>query len=77
MQPSRQPSCQAMARHRLGRNEDARQALTLARDTLNRKLPRLDRGQLYDQNWYDLLRCQVLLREAEELIEGKKEGPKQ
>jgi hypothetical protein len=61
---------QAMARHQLGRKAESQHALALARESLGRFLSRLDRGQFYDGDWHDWLHCQVLLREADALIEG-------
>jgi Flp pilus assembly protein TadD len=62
----------AMAQHRLGQADAARTSLDKARAMLEQKLPHLERGQLYGIDWFDWLRCQIVRREAEKLIEGKK-----
>jgi len=62
----------AMSQHRLSRAADAHKALGQARHTMNRDwFPKLESGQL-DDGWHDWLICQILHREAERLIEGKK-----
>jgi formylglycine-generating enzyme required for sulfatase activity/tetratricopeptide (TPR) repeat protein len=59
----------ALAQHRRSLPDEARQALSQARLIRNRKWPKLDAGELFDGNWPDWLRCEVLRREAEPLID--------
>jgi hypothetical protein len=66
----------AMAHHRLSQPEEARQALERARTIVAKKMPKTERGQLFEGGWDDWLRCRILLREAEALIEGKTEKQK-
>ncbi len=66
----------AMAHQRLAQPQEARQALQHARDILERKMPKPEHGHLFAGGWDDWLRCRILLREAETLIEGKKEKQK-
>jgi tetratricopeptide (TPR) repeat protein/predicted Ser/Thr protein kinase len=56
----------AMARRRLGRDEEARQALQSASQTL-RQVKGLGEGD-YTDNWHDYLISQLLLREANNLL---------
>jgi hypothetical protein len=63
----------AMAEHRLGRADSARDWLEKARATLATR-PRPERGQSYDAGWMYWLEGELLLREAEALIEGKPGG---
>jgi tetratricopeptide (TPR) repeat protein len=60
-----------MAHQRLGQAAEARQALDRARAILEQKYPKPDRGDLFPGDWQEWLRCQILRREAEALIEGK------
>jgi tetratricopeptide (TPR) repeat protein len=59
----------AMARHRLKKAGEAREALSKATDLAREKLPRLHSGDL-GPNWYNWIIAQTLLREAKALIEG-------
>jgi hypothetical protein len=62
-----------MVEHRQGKKESARDWLEKARTALaNRTRP--DRGQSFDP-WEPWLVGEVLLREAEAMIEGKEVGP--
>jgi serine/threonine protein kinase/WD40 repeat protein len=54
----------AMAHHRLGQSDAARQALAIARE-MQQKLPPLVAG---DQSWPDVLRLHIVRREAEALL---------
>jgi serine/threonine-protein kinase len=62
----------AMAQHRLGRIGEARQALDQARSILDRRWATLEQGDYFDGHWAEWLRARIVLREAEELIEGKR-----
>jgi tetratricopeptide (TPR) repeat protein/serine/threonine protein kinase len=63
----------AMARKRQEQVEEAGAALEQARAILKHKLPKLDKGQRFGDDWHDWLRCQILYREAETLLgEGDK-----
>jgi formylglycine-generating enzyme required for sulfatase activity/tetratricopeptide (TPR) repeat protein len=59
----------ALAQHQGGLPDRGRQALSRARLIRDRKWPKLDAGELFDGNWSDWLRLEILLREAEELID--------
>jgi len=56
----------AMAYHRLGQADNARQALEKA-ETMEQKLPKLEAG---DQSWPDVLRLHIVRREAEEILKN-------
>jgi hypothetical protein len=58
----------AMAHHRLGQSEEAREALGKARALVARHLPDPAQGRPFGTNWQEWLRCQVYLREAEGLL---------
>jgi hypothetical protein len=45
--------------------------LQQARDLVDKKMPKVERGEQFGDDWHDWLRCQILLREAETLIEGR------
>ncbi len=63
----------AMSHHRLGQSAEARQALGQAREIMAQDwFPQLNSGELTTAWWHDWLICQILHREAEGLIEGKK-----
>jgi tetratricopeptide (TPR) repeat protein len=54
----------AMAHHRLGHADQARASLDSARDNIAKKPPDWKRGT----NWIDWLHCEILFREAVELL---------
>ncbi|MGH7139877.1 MAG: tetratricopeptide repeat protein, partial [Pirellulales bacterium] len=56
---------EAMSLHRLGKTDEARQALAAADRLLYAKGPKLDSGDL-GAGWHDWLCCRILRREAEE-----------
>lgn len=59
----------ALAQQQLGDSEAAREALAKARSTLSNKAARPEVGWLYDNlDWFDVVRCRILLREADALI---------
>jgi len=60
----------AMARHRLGKVADARQALAEAAKLFEENWPRVNEGKL-GAGWHDVLIAQILLHEARTLIEPK------
>jgi tetratricopeptide (TPR) repeat protein len=60
----------AMAHHQLGQADEARQALDEARTLIRQKFPKPD-GEGLGTDWDEWLRCQIVLREAEQLIDGK------
>jgi serine/threonine protein kinase/WD40 repeat protein/tetratricopeptide (TPR) repeat protein len=64
--------CLALAHHRLGQAEQARQELGKGRELLERHWPKLAQGEQFANNtWQEWLVCRFLCREAETLIEGK------
>jgi tetratricopeptide (TPR) repeat protein len=63
----------SMALHRQGQAEEARQSLAEARRIMEADLPQIADGDLGGA-WHDWLMCQIIRREAEELIEQKDEG---
>ncbi len=66
----------AMAHHRLGQAEDAGAALAKSRALVAENLPDPAQGRPFGSNWHEWLRCQVLLREAEGVLESDKTGEK-
>ena len=64
----------AMARHRLGQLEDAHAALTSAQRIVSAKLPNLAKGETFGDDWCDWLHCQVLCREAGEMLREEPHG---
>jgi serine/threonine protein kinase/formylglycine-generating enzyme required for sulfatase activity/tetratricopeptide (TPR) repeat protein len=65
----------ALAEQRRGHSAAARQALARAQAIQVQEWFRAIRGQQYGGDWGDWLRCEILRREAEALIEGKQAGP--
>jgi hypothetical protein len=67
----------AMAHHRLGQTEEARAALGMAQAILANKMPDPARGRPFRRIWYNCwdkwLYCQVLCREAEKVLEMKRD----
>jgi tetratricopeptide (TPR) repeat protein len=66
----------AMARHRLGRSVDARSALDTAHALFAKRKPDPDAGRVFDESLVydgslDWLHCQILLHEAEGLLNRK------
>jgi serine/threonine protein kinase len=59
----------AMAEQKRGKSDEARAALKDARARIEANMPKVERGQLFGDDWHDWLRCQILLREAEELLQ--------
>jgi serine/threonine-protein kinase len=66
---------EAMALHRLGKTDEARKSLAAAKQLFDEKAPKVERGDL-GFAWHDWLSCQILRREADALIDGKKAEPK-
>src|SRR5262249_7290696 len=66
---SRRP-LRALAEHQPGKGSTAREALAKARMHLTDR-PRAERGQSFGDTWHEWLAGELLLREAERLIEGK------
>src|SRR5262245_46103676 len=66
----------AMTRWQSDEKEIARRELEQARDLLDKKMPKVDCGERFGDDWHDWLRCQILLREAETLIEGRPRSDK-
>src|SRR5262245_9063384 len=67
------PRVVARSHHRLGQADEASKALDQARDIMGQDwFPKLESGDLGEAWWHDWLICQILRREAEGLIEGKK-----
>ena len=66
---------EAMALHRSGDAEGARRSLTEAKKLIDERLGVLHGGDS-GEGWYDWLAAQLLYREAEGLLGGKKEEPK-
>jgi formylglycine-generating enzyme required for sulfatase activity/tetratricopeptide (TPR) repeat protein len=61
----------AMTRWQSDQKGIARRELEQTRDLFDKKMPKVDRGERFGDDWHDWLRCQILLREAETLIEGR------
>ncbi len=62
----------SMAHRRLGQTEEARQSLAQARQVMEAELPKTEGGDL-GGGWHDWLMCQIIRREAEELIDDNDE----
>jgi hypothetical protein len=62
----------AMAQHRLGKAGEARTALSNAQGIIATKMPKVEKGETFADDWHDWLHARLLCREAEELL---KEGP--
>jgi hypothetical protein len=60
-----------MAHHGLGHDEEAGKALADARQTMDTQSPEEEGGGF----WHDWLRCQIILREAEAMIENDEQRP--
>jgi serine/threonine protein kinase/tetratricopeptide (TPR) repeat protein len=58
----------ALAHHHLGRPEEAGAALANAKAILAAKMPDPEKGRPLDEDWIGWLHCQLLTREAEELL---------
>jgi hypothetical protein len=63
----------AMTHQRVSQPKEALQALHRARSIIDLNMPHCERGQMFDSEWHNWLRCQILLRESEALIEGESE----
>jgi hypothetical protein len=61
----------AMAQHRLGQNEKARAALHSGQVIVAGKMPDSGDDRPFDGMWQDWLHSQILLREAEALVNAK------
>jgi tetratricopeptide (TPR) repeat protein len=66
----------AMAEQKRGKPDEARAALKEARVRIEVNMPKVERGELFGDDWHDWLRCQILLREAEKLLEKNGKGEK-
>jgi serine/threonine protein kinase/tetratricopeptide (TPR) repeat protein len=66
----------AMAQHRLNRSDEALAALTRGAGLVNARWLRAQNPTL-DENWVDWLAAQILLREAQAMIEGRPDAPGQ
>ena len=65
----------ALSEQRRGRFVEARQAFTRAQALRERHWPQPEQNSYFDTQWDDWLRYDVLRREAEKLLEGKKTEP--
>jgi tetratricopeptide (TPR) repeat protein len=59
----------ALAQHHLGRVEEARAALASAKGIMARKMPDPGKGKYFGGDWHDWLRAQILVHEAEKLLD--------
>src|SRR5262249_49524444 len=62
----------AMAHHQRGQADESRKALDKARALMAQRFPKPDKEGL-GNNWDDWLRCQIVLREVEALLEQKRD----
>ena len=62
----------ALAQHHRSRDEEALRALDRAEGIVAAKMPDPAAGRPFDSVWHDWLRCQVLLREAKEVLKTKR-----
>jgi hypothetical protein len=60
----------AMAAHR-AKHQMIDVELQMAKHVVQTIMPKPERGERFGDDWQDWLRCQILLREAEALIEGR------
>jgi hypothetical protein len=47
-----------------------------ARSVIDKRMPKAERGERFGDDWHDWLRCQILLREGETLMEGRPRSDK-
>ena len=66
----------AMNMFQVGQLEAARGELQQAQALIDKNMPKVERGERFGDDWHDWLRCQILLREAETLIEGRPRSEK-
>jgi Flp pilus assembly protein TadD len=64
----------AMVHQRLDHHDKARGALANAKDMLTDTMPDPGKGRPFGDDWNDWLHCQILVREAEEMIVTNVEG---
>jgi tetratricopeptide (TPR) repeat protein len=57
-----------LARYRLENGDDARKALADAQRILSTKMPRIEKGETFNDDWCDWLHAQIICREAEKLL---------
>ncbi len=65
----------AMAQRGLGNIEEARAALANAQRIVSTKMPKIEKGETFDDGWHDWLQAQILCREAEELLNITEKKP--
>jgi tetratricopeptide (TPR) repeat protein len=58
----------AMAKHRLGKDAEARTALASAQRIIATKMPKPEKGETFGDDWLDWLHAQILCREAEQVL---------
>ena len=58
----------AMAQHRRGNGNEARTALSSAQRIISTKMPKVEKGELFGNDWHDWLHAQILCREAEQVL---------
>ena len=61
----------AMAQHRLGNLEEARTSFSNAKRIILAKMPKIEKGETFNDDWHDWLHAQILYREAEALLKQK------
>jgi tetratricopeptide (TPR) repeat protein len=64
----------AMAQHRLGRTDEAKDSLAKAKAIVAEKMPDPSQGRRFEGNWHDWLHAQMLSREAEEMLKKDADG---
>jgi tetratricopeptide (TPR) repeat protein len=67
----------AMAQHGQGDVKEAQQALSRAQELVKKKMPDTARARWYGDDWIGWVHCQILLREAEEMLKeqpGRRNG---
>ena len=57
-----------MSRFRLGKVDEARTALSNAQRIISTKIPKVEKGETFGDDWHDWLHAQILCREAEEVL---------
>ena len=58
----------AMSQFRLGKVDEARTALSNAQRIISTKMPKVEKGETFGDDWHDWLHAQILCREAEQVL---------
>ena len=64
----------AMAQHRLGKLDESRTSFANAQRIIETKMPKVEKGETFGDDWPNWLRAQILYREAEEVLKDTDEN---